>query len=153
MPTTISQRPITDAVLARARTLSALTQSTYEGELPQDPPKLPADEEGRVAAYAVIYPFGPTPGPEVDLGDVGVDLVYTFQATLVAGYRTDLEWLVDRFNALFFRWTPAVDGLACGPFKPPVGYQPGPIRRNDQVRPPRFRLPLQYRTTVTPATP
>jgi hypothetical protein len=42
--------------------------------------------------------------------------------------------------------------MVVGRFKPPVGYDPGPFRRDDAVNPSRFSLPLQYRTTATLTT-
>jgi hypothetical protein len=143
----VDRRLITDAVFAQLETLTGVT--AYRGEVPDHPPALTGDPDGRVAAYVVLYPFGGTPGPEVDLGDTAVDLVYTCQVTCAAGYPTDCEYLVDRVHPLLYRWAPAVAGLVCGPLRPPAGFDPGPVRRDDQPSPPRFYVPLQFRSLVT----
>ena len=56
---------------------------------------------------------------------------------------------VTRVDAAFYRWTPVIEGLSCGPFRPPLGYDPGPVRVDVTITPHRPFLPLQYRTTIT----
>jgi len=139
---------ITDSVQARAQTLSGVT--VYRSEVEDNPPRLSGDD--RVAPYLVLYPFPGNPGPAGDLGDTAVDLDYTFQATCVAGYSRDCEHLVDLVHPLYFCWTPTVTGLGpsqIGTFKPPPGYDPGPVRIDRTISPPRFSVPLQYRLTAT----
>lgn len=137
---------VSDAVETRLRTLSpALTVG--RGELSTSPPIMP--ENGRVAPYAVLYPFGPADGPNLDLGDTAADLTYTCQINVAAGFETDCEYWIDQVVGLMNRWTPAVSGLVFGRFRPPTGYEPGAVRRDDTVTPPRFWLPLQYRIPVT----
>jgi hypothetical protein len=143
----VTRRLITDAVLARLQTLTGV--AVYRGEVVDHPPALANDPDGRVGPYVILYPFGGTPGPEVDLGDTTVDLVYSCQVTCAAGYSTDCEYLTDRVHPLLFRWAPTVTGLVCGPLRPPPGFDPGPVRRDDQPLPPRFYVPLQFRSIVT----
>jgi hypothetical protein len=139
------QKLITDAVVARAGTLANL--QIFRGEI--DAPITLLANTDRIGRYLVIYPFGGTDGPDRNLADAGGDLTYGFQATVAAGFEADCEYLVDQVRGLFNRWVPAVTGVVFGAFRPPVGYQPGPVRRDDDVSPPRFWLPLQYVTTAT----
>jgi hypothetical protein len=139
------QKLITDAVVARANTLTNLV--VFRGEVDRQLPTLTNSD--RVNRYAVIHPFGRTGGPDPNLGDATGDLTYGFQINCVAGFEADCEFLVDQVDALFNRWIPTVVGLVFGAFRPPPGYQPGAIRPNDNVKPPRFWLPLQYQIVAT----
>jgi hypothetical protein len=143
-----SIKAITDAVLARLGNLTPVT--VMSGEVSTSPPIVAQTD--RIAPYVVLYAFGPTDVPEGDLGDAPADLVYTFQVDCVAAYQADAQWLVDQVVAQLDRWAPSVTGMVVGRFKPPVGYDPGPFRRDDAVNPSRFSLPLQYRTTATLTT-
>lgn len=140
------QQLVSDAVQARLGGLGA-SVDVFRGEVDTSPTVVP--ENGRVQSYIVLYPFGRAAGPDGDLGDQATDLTYTCQIQCVAGFETDCEYLVDQVDGLMNRWTPAVAGLVFGRFKPPVGYDPGPVRRDDTVKPVRFWVPLQYRITVT----
>lgn len=143
----IQLRLITEQLLTRLRTLTAV--EVYDAEVPAHPPALAGDDEGRVGPYVVAYPSAGTPTSETDLADSSDDLVYTFQLTCAAGYRADCEYLIDRVRPLMRSWAPVLDGVNFGLVRPPVGYDPGPIRRDQDVTPPRFYVPLQYRTTAT----
>lgn len=137
---------ISDAVDDRLKTL-APSIDVYRGEITTSPPIVP--ETGRIAPYLVYYPFGPVDGPDPNVGDTITDLTYTVQVTCVAGFEADCEFVVDQVSGLMNRWTPTVAGMTFGRFRPPPGYDPGPIQRDDTVKPPRFFLPLQYRITAT----
>jgi hypothetical protein len=143
------QRPITDAVLARLVSVVGLVQGStlFDAEAPEPPPT--AVDTGRTVPYVIAYPFGGTPGPDPNVGDTITDLTYTIQLTCVAGFRADLEHLVFVVDGALNRWVPVVSGLTFGAFRPPPGYSPGPIQRDQSVLPPRFWLPLQYRTPAT----
>ena len=143
---TIRQKLITDAVFARLQTLSGV--AVYRSEVPSSPPRAP-DGDGRVGPYVVLWPFGGVPTREKDLGDQAVDIDYGMQLDCVAGFETDAEALFDRVHALVYRWAPTVAGLAFGAFRPPVGYQPGAVQKNEAVNPPRYWVPLQYRIVAT----
>lgn len=139
------QQLVTDAVDARLASLSP-TVDVFRGEVTASPDILP---NGRVKSYVVYYPFGPSDGPDANVGDTVTDLTYTCQITCVAGFEADCEYLVDQVAGLMNRWTPTVAGLVFGRFRPPPGYDPGPVRRDDTVKPVRFWVPLQYRITAT----
>lgn len=146
------QKLITDWVEARAKTLTNL--QVFVGEV--DEPLQTLANSDRVAPYVVIYPFGGTDGPDPNLSDAPAgDLTYGFQVNCGAGFRADCEFLIDQVRGLFNRWAPDVDpgaGFVVGQLRPPVGHQPGPLRRNDSVKPPRFWLPLQFTTVATNTT-
>ncbi|GAB2762076.1 hypothetical protein [Nocardioides pakistanensis] len=153
--------PISRLALATA-TMQRLTDTVghatgYYGEIGQGlpgttvPAKPPADPDGRVHPYYVLYPSPGTPGAEQDLGDSHEDLDWLIQVTAAAGHLHDLVALIDRIDAALYRWRPVVDGAVAGPLKPPPGFDPGPARRDDDTVPPRHYLPLQYRLSATPA--
>jgi hypothetical protein len=137
---------LTTVVDDRLKTLTGVT--VYRGEVPDQPPKL-EDGSGRVAPYVVHYPFPGKPGPGGDLAGESDDLEYTTQVSCAAGYVQDCEYLVDRVHQLMFRWTPSVAGVVLGQFVPPPGYDPGPVRVDRTISPPRSSLPLQYRLVAT----
>jgi hypothetical protein len=140
---------LTDAVVARAEALEAtLTELVvFRGEV-DGPIPLIANSD-RVARYLVVYPLGPADGPDGALDDQPVDGTYAWQINCVAGFFADCEILIGKVDAQFNRWTPAVTGVVCGAMRPPAGYQPGAIRPNTEVQPPRYWLPLQYQTVAT----
>lgn len=149
----ISRRQLTELTLARARALVP-SATVYDAEVPDHPPLMQlatgaSDPSGRVAPYVVVYPWAGRPTGEADLADCYVDLVYGIQLTCAAGFRADLDHLVDTIHGGFFRWAPVITGVHVGGFRPPEGFDPGPHRRDDTVSPPRFWTPLQYQLTAT----
>lgn len=138
---------ITDLVWARAQALSGI--NWYRSEVPDHPPALP--DSDRVAAYAVLYPFPGKPGDpsQGDLAGAGRDIDWGGQITVAAGFSEDCEHAVDLVFGHFYHWAPVIDGVAVGWLTPPVGYDPGPVRIDRSVLPPRFSVPLQYRLTAT----
>jgi hypothetical protein len=142
-------KALTDAVKARADALvpSLSGLVVFRGEVDGDIPLIPNSD--RVGRYLVIYPLGPAEGPDGALVDQPVDGTYGFQINCVAGFFVDCEFLVGKVDDWFNRWIPSVTGVVCGALKPPPGYQPGAIRPNTQVQPPRYWLPLQYQTVAT----
>jgi hypothetical protein len=145
MGSSIRSQLITNAVETLLKTLIGVAY--YRGEVPDQPPRLP--DSDRVGPYIVLYPFPGKPGPGGDLGGVSDDLDWTGQVTCAAGFETDCEHLVDRVHALLFRATPTVAGIVLGQLVPPPGYDPGPVRIDRTISPPRFSVPLQYRLTAT----
>jgi hypothetical protein len=142
---TIRAQSITDAVMTRLQTLAGITW--YRSEVPDTPPRIPNSD--RVAPYGVLYPFPGNPGPGGDLAGLADDLDYTCQITVAAGFSADCEFAVDRTHNYMYRWAPTVSGIVVGQFVPPPGYDPGPVRIDRTIAPPRFSVPLQYRLTAT----
>ena len=142
MPDPIRQKLITDQWYARLDTLTGVT--VYRSEVPSSPPTI-TGSDGRVKPYVVLWPFGGVPAREQDLGDQSTDIDYGGQLDCVAGYIEDCEALIDRVHPLVYRWSPTIAGLSFGGFRPPVGFQPGAVQKNEAVNPPRYWVPLQYR--------
>lgn len=141
---------VTDRVTTAVRTL---TDPPTEGYLskPVDVPKL--GDGVSVQRYWVLHPFVGAPmAAEADIADVNVDRTWPFQITVAASFPRDVYALATRIDDALFRWIPEVDGLICGPCKPPEGYEPGNAREDSAMEPPRFWLPLQYRTSITRAS-
>lgn len=144
-----SLRLISDAVNTQLGTLSPAID-IYRGEVTDSPAIVP--QSGRIAPYLVFYTFGPADVAEGDLADAPTDVTYTIQVDCVAGFEADCAWVVEQVVGKLDRWAPTVAGMVVGRLKPPTGYDPGPFRRDDAVKPSRFSLPLQYRTTATATT-
>lgn len=145
MPSTIRSQLITDQIYARLGNLTGV--EVYRSEVDDQPPRLPNDD--RVGPYVVLYPFPGKQGPSGDLALASVDADYGCQVTCAAGYSADCENLVDRTHPLLYGWSPTIDGLAFGRLQPPPGYDPGPVRIDRTIAPPRFSVPLQYRLIAT----
>jgi hypothetical protein len=141
MPT-ISRKALSDAVKARAATITNCV--VYLGE----PTNVP-NTSGFTVPHIALYPGTGTPSVEQDIADTAVDLDWLLQITVAGGYVDDVLALATRVDAAFYRWTPTVTGLVCGPLKPPAGYDPGPVRFDRDVTPHRPFLPLQYTTRIT----
>lgn len=140
-----------DALLA---TVTGLT--VFPGEVPDKPPLISKagipDQAGRVAPYAVTYTGGGILDPNPSLDGNPADLLWGAQVTFAAGYRADLEDLLDRALPVLRAWAPVISGVQFGRMRPPAGFDPGPIRRDDAVRPPRFYLPTLWELHVADAT-
>lgn len=118
----------------------------YLGEA-GDVPRI--DSVGHVQRYWVLHPTPGTPVTDQDLAGISVDIDWTFQLTLAAGFNRDVIGLLDDLKPLFHRWAPTVAGYVCSWLEPPLGFDPGPPRLDRDVKPYRPFLPLQYRTTIT----
>lgn len=144
--TTIDRAALTSEAMTQLHTVT--NASVWLGE-PNLPLPLVPGSDGRVKPYVILWPSPGTPADERDVADTAVDLDWTIQLTCAAGTLDDLQGLVSRVDAAFYRWQPVIDGLVCGPFKPPPGFDPGPARLDRDFTPHRPYVPLQYRTTVT----
>lgn len=145
MSSTIRSQIITDAIVQRLNTIPGV--KIYRVEVEDQPPRMV--DSDRVAPYAVLYPFPGNPGPGGDLGNTSDDLDYTCQITVAAGFATDCEAAVDKVHQKMYLFTPTIAGVVLGQLIPPPGYDPGPIRIDRTITPPRSSLPLQYRCVVT----
>lgn len=147
----IARLPLIKAVEDRLAAQLPVTSPVTKGYLsePVDVPTLDADKH--VQRYWVLHPFGGPPHPDYDLAETTVDLDWTFQVTVAAGFARDVYALATLVDAALYRWSPAVAGYVCGLLRPPPGFDPGPARTDETVKPHRFWMPLQYRTTITRA--
>lgn len=159
MPT-ISRRLLGNAIANR---LTAVTNATgYYGQIsalnglpgvedtPADPPPKSADDP-RVRPYFVVFPGIGRPGDEDSAAghtDTFVDLDWPVGITAAGGDVDDVLALVDRIDALLYRWTPAsVDGVLCGPLRYPPG-RDVPLLIDHAFKPVRHYAPLQYQLTA-----
>lgn len=148
MASAVKARLITDAVIAELKTLPGLGDANiFRAEVPEQPPRMV--DSPRVGRYVVVYPFPGAYGPGDDLADSSDDIDYGVQVTCAAGFTTDCEALVDDVKGALYGFIPVVENLVMGPLKPPPGYDPGPIRVDRTITPPRSSLPLQYRAVGT----
>lgn len=117
--------------------------NTYDGEIvdsegvPIDPP---LDDDERVHAYAVYYPGAGFAHAQLACG--GTDsLDWTFQVTCVGGDRTRALWCVNKIRAALTGQRIDINGQ--GLVIREQG-DPGFLRRDDQVSPRRFYLPISF---------
>ncbi|MCX4886042.1 hypothetical protein [Streptomyces sp. NBC_00847] len=129
--------PHVDAVQAALET-AGLT--VYVGGMPASTGWTPPDK------FAVLYP---DPGMAVreSLADERTDFDSTMQITCVGGDPVRSLWVADKVRkALAVPLT--VDGRSCWP---PEDLGGPPLARDDDVTPPLWFLPVQYRICSTPA--
>jgi len=124
-----------DAVWTALDALTAV--NTYDGEVPKTPP---VDPDGRVHAYAVLYA---SPGNQFSTTLTGGQsaLLGSFQVTCVGGDPTRALWCVDKVRTAMAT-TVTLDGRAY-----PIRAReedPGTVRRDDDVAPPRHYVPVEF---------
>lgn len=145
---------LSDALDARLKTLPGLT--IYPGEVPDKPPLIKvagvADPAHRVAPYAVTYPGPGISDVNPSMAPIPTDFLWDVQVTFAAGYKADLLHTLDRAVPLLQLWSPTVAGLTCGHLRPPEGTRLGPVRRDDDVSPPRFYVATVWELHVTTDT-
>lgn len=112
--------------------------NTYDAEVPANPP---ADDDGRVHAYAVLFM---PPGRLADLMlDATQDsLTLTFQVTCVGGDPGRALWCVDQVRAQLVGALIEIDGREHQITASDV--DPGPVRPDDDVTPPRHFAALLF---------
>lgn len=125
---------LADPVWALLDSLSNV--NTFDGEVVSPP----LDADGRVHAYAVYYP-----GPGRDhalLNDAAGDsLDWGFQVTCVGGDRTRALWCVERVRSVL---TGARLSVAGQQLVIHEESSTAPLRRDEQVQPPRLWMPLLF---------
>lgn len=112
--------------------------NTYDAEVPKQPP---ADPDGRVASYAVLYYSpGRRYASAADGKQTSID--GTFQVTCVGGDPTRALWCIDEVYAAL---AGAVVDIAGTPRRIRVEeFDPGTLRRDDNLEPPRHYAPLRF---------
>lgn len=156
----VARKTLGDLVIARLEGIAGL--NVYRGEIRwwddeniehREPPVIstPAgpDPSGRVAPYVVHYGGAGDPELGATLAGPAPNLLWSFQTTVAAGYEPDCAKTVDQVVAQLHGWRPVHEGVSFGLVHPPIGFDPGPIRRDDQKTPPRFWLPLLWQLGAT----
>jgi hypothetical protein len=137
-PTAPEVLPHLDAVQAALEAVTGLT--VYVGGAPESSGWVRPDR------YAVLYP---EPGMAVreSLADDRTDFEAAFQVTCVGSDPVRALWVADRTRkALDIPL--AVEGRSCWP---PEDLGGPPLARDDDVTPPVWYVPVQYRIRSTPA--
>lgn len=110
--------------------------NTYDGEVPKTPP---LDPDGRVHAYAVLY-MGPGAWRSTTLGDKARQLAGTGQVTCVGGDPQRALWCVGRIRA----GLPGLVSIGGREYRLRLrDDDPGSVRRDDEVTPPRHWVPIE----------
>lgn len=124
-----------DLFLARLQTARGI--DVYDGEPPASPPY---DDDGRVHAYAVLYGAGGSLYAS-SLDRTQSSLQASFQVTCVGGDMARCLACVDAVRAVL-PGPVTVDGVARRICE--IEEDPGPIRTDFAVWPPRHYVPLEY---------
>lgn len=124
-------------------TLAAPLVNVYLGAVPATPP---ADPDGRVHVYAVLYP---TPGAATQdrLVPIIDGLTWSFQVTCVGGDPTRCLACVDAVTGALTGRPLALGGIATGWLRE-LG-DPGPAREDRDATPSRWFVPLTYQLFAT----
>ncbi|MER6531157.1 hypothetical protein [Streptomyces sp. NPDC001508] len=137
MATTPEVLPHMDAVQAA---LTAVGLTVYVGGTPAGNGWTAPDK------FAVLYP-DPGMARCESLADERTDFDSTMQITCVGGDPVRALWVADRVRRALAAPL-AVQGRACWPAEDLGG---PPLARDDDVTPPLFYVPVQYRICSTPA--
>ncbi len=133
---TVSARAVHDQVWTILDGIAGI--NAYDGEVPATPP---LDPDKRVHAYAVLYVSGGRPAGLM-LSATQDSLFSGFQVTCVGGDPTRALWCLDKVRTALVGAFVTVDGhehqITAGEF------DPGPVRRDDDVTPPRHYIPDRY---------
>lgn len=137
------------AVLAVLRAIApgplpAAYLGVHDGEVTSPP----NDPTGRVHPYCVLY-GGPGDAATSALSAEYIDLWWTFQVTCVAGTPTGAYWARDKVTAALAGAALTVPGRTV--LVRPDGHDEGPLRRDDDLTPPRFWIPTGWRAQSVPA--
>jgi hypothetical protein len=137
-PVTPELLPHVDAVQAA---LEAVPLTVYVGGTPTSSGWVPPDK------YCVLYP---EPGMAVreSLADARTDFNSVMQITCVGGDAERALWVADRVRKALAATPLAVAGRACWP---PEDLGGPPVARDDDVTPPVWFVPVQYRICSVPA--
>jgi len=161
MGSAIPRRVVTDALVTRLETIPNLTvylrrvgfvRGVTDAPGGQEvPPPTVSVTDRRVRPYVVVYPTaGMNAHPRLDYAVPG--LVWDVQLTCVAGDESAIDPVVDLVTGCLDGWRPVFPGpydqVVNGPFAAVPGYDPGPVRRDDDVTPARFWTPLEYRVVL-----
>lgn len=123
--------------------------TTYLRQPAPAPPTINADDL-RVKPYLVIHPSPGGPSEDARLGGEVVGKNFSFQLTCAVGDETALEVLIDAVTSRFDEWHPVLpspyDVLPIGRFR--LLNDVGPSRRDQDIKPPRFWVPLIYGNTL-----
>lgn len=110
----------------------------YDGDIPaDDPPPTWSATDKRVKGYAVLYGGAGRLYP-TRLCDTPADTTITFQVTCVGGDRRQTLWVVKQVRTKL-TGVEMAGGVITEPF------DPGPVRRDDDVTPVRLFVPLLFR--------
>ena len=114
--------------------------NAFDGEVTNPP----LDPDGRVHAYAVYYP-NPGHAHSLRAGRTAHTLNWGCQVTCVGGDRTRALWCIQKVRTALTGARLVIDGRRS--ILTEIG-NPGPLRRDDDVSPPRLYLPLEFRTSI-----
>lgn len=139
-------RTLRDAVLARLALVPNL--KVYDGMIRQDdPPPVITGSGGVVKPYAILYAGGGRGYSDRLAGGTSA-LSWSPQVTVAAGHPADCLAAVDRVRAQLTDQPLTISDGVTGHLREVV--DPGNVRVDEQVTPPRFYVPMIFQTTATP---
>lgn len=133
---------IHDVALIKLKAITNL--NVYDGEIINalgEPGSPPSDADGRVHAYAILYT---APGNlyRSSLNSAQTSLEGSFQVTCAGGDQTRALWCVGKVRGALLGAAVTVDGVTR--YIRGREEDPGPMRRDDDKKPPRHYLPLEF---------
>lgn len=104
-----------------------------------------------VKKYVVLFPTaGRAAAGGEDLAGSAENLDWGIQLLVAGATENDVLFTYDWLDRTLKRWSPpGLVGINTDGFRAPDGYDPGPVRVFDQVKPARRELPAQYRLIAT----
>lgn len=133
---TVSALAIHDVVWPLLHAVTGV--NTYDGAVPKTPP---LDPDGTVHAYAVLY-MSPGRPAGLMLDATASSLFAGFQITCVGGDPTRTLWCVDKIRAALLDVEVTLDGRKHTITASELN--PGTLRRDDDVTPPRHYVPERF---------
>lgn len=137
-----SVRLAADGVWALLAAVSGV--NSYRGEVVDasgNPATPPADPDGRSHPHAIFYPASGRV-PTERLGGGALNVNWSFQITCVGGDPNRAMWTVDKVRAALLYKRLTLDGAPTGCIYEDA--DTGPVRRDDDVQPARFFVPLVF---------
>lgn len=135
-------RTFIDTIVARLDSATGLLVG--DGEKPDGITY--ADDGLPVSPYAVVY-GGPDGASSGTLDDPDADIWLTWTVTSTGGSRQQCAWGQDTVRDALVGWRPVVAGVAFGLTELAQGVHPD---RDDDVQPPLFFAPDEFRVFATP---
>lgn len=135
-------RTFIDTIISRLQAQSGLLigDGVKPSGVTNNPDGLPVDP------YAVVY-GGPDGGSTGTLSDPGSDIWWTWTVRVTGGSRQQCAWGQNKVRGALIGWRPVLTGFGFGLTELAQGVHPD---RDDDVQPPLFFAPDEYRVFASP---
>ena len=123
--------------------LMSLNTTTTRLDVFVGEPTAVMDSDGRAHPYTAIYP---SPGQALrrPMAGTATELLWSFQTTCAGGDPTRALRAIQRVRDRLDGHRLTIDGLIVGVLREQEFYEPGPLRPDKDVSPPRWWAPLMW---------